>query len=391
MAESRQLIDEFRARLQPVAIAAKHWEQEIAVDTNRVRCLLPARDRVRQPVHLQPLSASAMPSRFRGSLPQETIREVKGYYWKTVVRSGCSHSSLLRTLSSITHELAISRMLIHRNDRFDVSGRSVLAAVSLANYMHVMVRWSKERDNSILTDRELQQSIVWPLQAADHYFPNWRPADLWWMDLAARSALTAAQSATRKYRDRKTLNLVGPLLLEFVRRCVSVKLLETSALGKELAQLARYDLWPGLDTIAADPGAAALRGLLCTELIAQLEADQTGIQQVAFLQLLSALSAAQADRLWSRRILVARLFWELMEFNPDLLERVKKRGPAASALDKAFKFLRDALGDTADADEQDLEARFRDIWSSLQAWEIFRDLEASFFASGASRRTSVFT
>ena len=370
MAEFNRLIQELNGRLRLVAEAAGRWERAIVADDCQTRPVLPLRDEVRQPISLQPLSSAAVPEIYRNRLEDEVRKRVQSHYWNVAVLTAGNNAGLLRTLSGIAHDAAAHRTLITAEDTFDVSGRSILTAAAMCNFMHLVVRWSKKKsEDGILEDQELKRDIVWPLRAADHHFGEWRPGDLWWTDLATRTVRSATEAVTHGFRDDESGEVLVPLLLEFVKRCTLGKVLEVSVLGRDVAKLAKYGSWPGLNTLVADSGAASLQNTLCTELVAQLAADQTGLQQVAFLQMLNVLAEPESTHEWSTRILVARLFWEMLEYDADLLTRLQRRGPASAALGKALGFLRDGLACSAPDDQQHLERRFRDIWASLSAYD----------------------
>lgn len=371
MAQLTQQIRELKTRLEPLAKAASRWEEAIAAAESRALPVLPLRDDIRSSINLQSLSSSAVPDVYTGLVADGMRKNIQAYYWRVAVLAATSRPDIGRTLSSIAHDSALGRTLIAASDTFDVSGRSVLTALAMSNYLHVLVRWSKERDDSLLQDRALQQTVLWPLRAADHYFDDWRPGDLWWMDLVTRTLAAAVRTITRNYRDKNTLKATGPVFVEFVRRCSLVKILSVDLLGPELARLAKYDQLPGLATLTADPGAGSLRNIVCTELVAGLSREESDLQLVAFLQMMKALSRPQSSCEWESRIFLARLFWELMEFDDELLTRLKQSGPASASLTHAISFLREGLKQTVPEDQRHLELRFRDIWASLSEWDEF--------------------
>ena len=376
MAQLTRLIQELKSRLEPLGKAALRWEKAVAAADTHSKPVLPLRDEIRSSINLQSLSSSAVPEVYSGLVADELRKSVQTHYWRVAVLAATARPDVLRTLSSIAHDSALGRTLIDDADEFDVSGRSVLVALAMNNYLHTLIRWSKERDNSLLQNRELQQNILWPLRAADHYFDTWRPGDLWWMDLVTRTLGHAVRTVTREFRDKATLKATGPVFVEFVRRCSLVKIISVDLLGPELAQLAKYDQLPGLATLTADSGAGALRNTICTELVANLANDESGLQQIAFLQMMKALSRPDGSCEWESRIFLARLFWELMEFDEELLARLRQSGPAATSMTQAVMFLREGLKQTVPDDQLHLELRFRDIWASLSEWDEFGERRA---------------
>lgn len=225
------------------------------------------------------------------------------------------HGKLLETLADMVIDLQMPRTLLLRDDRFHVTGISVLAAAALANLAFLIEHPSED-----------VSFVDLPLEAIHLHSPVFRNGDLLFCDLAARSAMASPKSDSSAARE--------------IRQQYAPRFLTHSTLTKldllfELppAQIKAVNLrrWPGLEYLVGDSGARSLRRYTVGRLAQRCVADP---------RLGAVIVGCWADGLWalddSLRWHAAGLFaaflWELLEIDPKVLWAMATLGKPSRAL-----------------------------------------------------------
>jgi hypothetical protein len=284
---------------------------------------------------------------------------------------------LLRGLSDMARETATYRTLIASDDRFDVSAAAVLGAVALSNYAHALDHFRQHHARPLAHNRLMAVSL--PLTCVAEGGIPLKPGDLWFLDLAARTvclseeilpaeALSIDESASGPNSARELVQLAAP---RFVGVSLLAKLLGAGRLPVWLVQKAKYKWWPGIELLVADAGAESVRNVIVGELARQVAADGVGLAQAALIRFLAALlqfdePATQLNAC----LLIADLFWEMLECDDKLLGRLYAQPKFVSTLRAALTAVEQPLDRFADF--PDARSRLSETRSLLRTIDQYR-------------------
>jgi hypothetical protein len=250
----------------------------------------------------------------------------------------------------------------------------MLTMVALINGLQFLAEWKQKPTQSRKTIQEWSRAVWWPLRLCDSDLTEHRPGDIWLADLAARTFREGARSLTQNFQHKPSVQILGSLVLEFVTRSTLHKLLEGESLAALFLPHLKYDLWPGFETIVEADDSNSLRRVIATELIGQVVEHPDGASGVALLKLLERLPQLSPHSIWSRRVFLAELLWEMFEADPQLLKKLLSNKKVTSAFFTAMPLLRDWKLDDAAPQQVALRNRLADVMACLESYDQFRHL-----------------
>jgi len=382
---TRVMIDEVYRIAGAVADAAERWRGTVrgflgAAPGRSAQgqvghlLVLPAQALLSEPIDLA-VAVTRLPEPYAQIDDPETRQRVAGRLEALAVDVLSSHAGVLGALSDVAFEAASCRTLIGDGDVFDVSGYSVLAAISLLNLFRRAASSADAPDDARVSD-ELPGDVAGPLELADRRCGALRPGDLWFLDLAARTVRAAAgRAATGDDSKPHAAALLRGALPQFTSRSLLNKLIEADRLGKEVAQASRYRLWPGLDCLLTDDGAASLRAFVVGEVARRVAGDAVGFSRRAFLRFLRALGAVDAPGVAPKaHLLVAVILWEMLELDADVLGRVLRSGRGGEALAEAIQGIKRECG-REERDAPGDRSRLREVRACLRSYPQYAAVE----------------
>ena len=372
------LVETYRLLNSELTVASKVAEQWASafrgeVQPKSTRLMVPLKDLVGRFIELEP-AILVLPEKLQTIPDQKLSESLKTRYRRVAVRTGCTPPALTRRLSELAFEVASFRVLIDPKDAFDVTSFGTLTTVALINGLHLLGHWKRYAKLTGDDLRQVTRKVWWPLHLADTFASERRPGDIWIADLAARTFRAAVRAVSQDFQHKPTVKVLGGLVLEFVTRSLLNKVMEAESLGKMFLPHAKYELWPGLETIVSADDALSLRNVLATELVQQVVAHPVGYSAVAFLRLLGRLPQLPDEHVWGTRLLFAQILWELLECDPNLLKKLLAQGPVATTLLECLRFLRNWKGHEPEARHEPLRNRLRDVMACLESYDQFSKL-----------------
>ncbi len=238
---------------------------------------------------------------------------------------------LLSLLSELATETALHRIIINPADRFEVGPYSVLMSLAWVNVLAAHAKYAKHLDEAIQpTDL---QPITEPLDMILELEVELQPGDFWIGELIAGSMWTLQKSVPARrakpaktgpkaaaeppYTWRKSLASLTP---HVISTSMLFKLLSAHQITAEVAKRCRYRSWPGLPQLLGDPGADGLRHMLVGELAHCVVEDKVGLARAALVRFLQSVTAVEDPvQHLHARLLIAQLFWEMLEQDADIL------------------------------------------------------------------------
>ena len=384
MSTTRVMIDEVHQIAGAVAAAAERWRAAVrgflgAAPGGESQgqmghlLVLPVESHLKRAVNLANV-LNRLPDSYAQISDLQTRRRVAQRLEAVAVGVLSSHAGVLQALSDVAFEAASCRTLICDGDVFDVSGCSVLTAISLLNLFR---RVESSRDASeALNYVELLDDVTGPLKLADRYCRHLRPGDLWFLDLAARTVRVAARRAAAGGESKQHVaELLRCVLPEFTSRSLLTKLIEADRLGKEVAQSSRYRHWPGLDCLLTDDGARSLGTFVVGEVARRVAADAAGFSRRAFFRFLEALTAVDAPEVATKaRLLIGTILWEMLELDADVLGRLLRSRQGGEALAEAILEIKgECENDRTDATPH--RRRLREVRTCLRSYPQYAAVE----------------
>ncbi len=359
-------VRDFHDRL---AVPVDGWRQAVRGWNIRARTfedlvdslVLPLRRVGPEPIDLDDVASKTEQELGRSPVPE--MRQQVHRRLRTIVRELLgAEPELLRGLSEIAREATSYRTLIAMEDRFDVSAAAVLGAVALSNYAHALDRFRQPHARPLEPNK--LTAIVLPLTCVAESRIPWAAGDLWFLDLVARTvclsgkilpneAVPIDKSAGGPRSAQQLVQLVAP---HFLSVSLLAKLLGAGRLPVWLVQKAQYKKWPGIELLVCDAGADSVRNVIVGELARQVASDRVGLTQAALIRFLAALLEFHepAEQLRAS-LLIADLFWEMLELDDKLLGRLFAQPKLTSILRAALAAVEQPLDRFADL----IEARSR--------------------------------
>lgn len=367
----------FQRELTPVATGADAWLGAIRAmgqAPKSTRLVLPVRNPVGQWIRLEK-TLDWFPKSLANVREAELQTSLRGRFRQMTTTSAATPPEGVRALSELAAEVASFRVLVTPTDAFDITGRGVLTMVALINGLQFLTEWKGKPTQSRATIQEWSRAVWWPLRLCDTDFTGHRPGDIWLADLAARTFREGARSVTQNFQHKPSVQILGSLVLEFVTRSTLHKLLEAESLGSLFVPHLKYDLWPGLETIVEAEDANSLRRVIATELIGQVVEHPHGTSSAALLHLLDRMPQLPPQSIWSSRLFLAELLWELLEGDPELLKKLLANRQVTSAIFNVMPMLRNWKLDEAPPEQMALRNRLADVMACLDSYDQFRHLQ----------------
>ncbi|MEK6262908.1 MAG: hypothetical protein AABP62_30280 [Planctomycetota bacterium] len=378
MAGLADTIRTFQHDLTAVATATDAWLAAIramAHAPKSTRLVLPMRNPVGKWIRLEQ-TLGWFPKSLAFVREADVQSSLRGRFRQVTTAAAATPPESARRLSELAAEIASFRVLITPTDAFDITGRGVLTMVALVNGLQFLAEWKHKplQDKKVI--QEWSRAVWWPLRLCDTDFTAHRPGDIWLADLAARTFREGARSVTQNFQHKPSVQILGSLVLEFVTRSTLHKLLEAESLGPLFLPHLKYDLWPGFETIVEAEDAYSLRRVIATELIGQVVEHPLGTSGAALLHLLERLPQLPPGSIWSSRLFLAEILWELLEGDPQLLKKLLSNRQVTSALFNALPMLRDWKLDDPPPEQTALRNRLADVMACLESYDQFRHLQS---------------
>lgn len=271
------------------------------------------------------------------------------------------HGGLLEQISDLVIDSQLPHTLLIPDDRFHVTGVSVLGGIALANLAY-MCRHG-DSDSGL---------IELPLKAVMMHSDRFRNGDLLFWELAARSVCAGRNTEALGKPGRSVAERYMPA---FLAHSTLAKLDLAFDLPLKVLRQADYRKWPGLAALVGDPGARSIRRRVIGRLAQGCaKAPKTGVVLVG--RWMEALAKLNGDLDLPATVLAAQFLWELLEIREGALSEMASHGKASAPLLAAIgRIEAHRIEDLAqDHPNSTAHQTLREIGNCLNAFEIYRGL-----------------
>ena len=355
--------------------------------------LLPVSNPPPRPIDLE-AAAEAFPAALQ-KITEASLKRSTGQRIRRIAdQLAACDAGLLRSLTDLAYQNASYRTLVTREDVFDVSSMSVLAAMAFANLLWMLDYLKRPRARPL--DGGAGSRLIGRLLAQE--WTGVRPGDFWFLDWTARTVAALDRAVAQKATSESPppVALQHDLLAEYAPRFNAIsplhKLLGADHVRPQVAQKSRYTQWPGLDTLLDDPGAKAVRSVVSEELPRRLAAENAVASRAAFFRFVEALLKIDDPRLALRaQTLLAGLFWEIFEQGPEVIQRLTGQPQAAKVVWDAVSAI-EAARQEDDGRWPEERRRLQEICLCLKTYPQYNallSLQASLGSLGTAISTTV--